>query len=125
MSFERTLKQLREEMGLTQREVADRIGLTQSRVSVLEGQDLGRITLGALLRYVRALGGQLDVLAIFSDEGWPLGPLTPSVAPQDGGPQRPRRMPHWVTVADGGRAFQRTCFCPARQDHHSAEQAAG
>lgn len=123
ISFERSLRGLREEVGLSQTEVADRAGLVQSRVSILEGRDLGEITLGSLLRYVRALGGQLDVLAIFGDEGWPLGPLTPSVAPQDGGPRRPRQMPHWVTLTDGGRAFQRTCFCAAEGDHLDGQPA--
>lgn len=59
------LRELREEQGLTQRELAERLHLTQPTVSALEGGDLDRSALATLRSYVNALGGSLEVTADF------------------------------------------------------------
>ncbi len=57
------LAQARRAVGLTQTELATRMGISQMQVSRLEGETQRNYTLGALQRYVDALGGayRLDV----------------------------------------------------------------
>lgn len=57
----RSLRELRKGLGLTQTEVAERMGSSQSDVSKLERRDDVRVS--TLREYVRALGGELDLLA--------------------------------------------------------------
>ena len=57
-----TLKQLREDLELTQVELAKSADMTQSELSRLEGRADHRIS--TLRRYVEALGGELEVAAI-------------------------------------------------------------
>lgn len=52
---------LREALCLTQTDVAERLNVTQTRVSALERGDVGRASVDTLRRYVEALGGQLRV----------------------------------------------------------------
>lgn len=51
------LAQARRAVGLTQTELAARMGISQMQVSRLEGETQRNYTLGALQRYVDALGG--------------------------------------------------------------------
>lgn len=55
------LRRAREQLGLTQQEVANRLGMTQPEVSKLERRPDVRISSAAA--YVRALGGELDLVA--------------------------------------------------------------
>jgi transcriptional regulator with XRE-family HTH domain len=57
-----TLRALREAMGLTQDELAQRIEITQSQLSKMERRDDHRIS--TLRRYVEALGGSLEICAL-------------------------------------------------------------
>ena len=52
--------------GLTQAEVADRMGVTKSRISQIERGEVS--TVEAIARYVQALGGQLQISAVFGDD---------------------------------------------------------
>lgn len=61
----RTLPELRRQAGLTQQQVADRIGMRQSDLSKLERR--GDVRLSSLHAYVAALGGRLRLLVEFSD----------------------------------------------------------
>jgi transcriptional regulator with XRE-family HTH domain len=54
------LTALREKAGLTQRELADRIGVSQPRVAAIERSS--NVTLDVLDQYVEALGGQLEIV---------------------------------------------------------------
>lgn len=66
------LYELRKARGLTQTDVAKRLGVTQKRVSAIErAEDLNVST---LQRYVAALGGQLQADAEFDDETVALTP---------------------------------------------------
>jgi DNA-binding XRE family transcriptional regulator len=53
-------------LGLTQAEVADRMGVTKSRVSQIERGEVSRVE--AISRYVQALGGHLQISAVFGDD---------------------------------------------------------
>lgn len=53
------LTALREEAGLTQREVADRLGVKQPRVAAIEQSK--NVTIDVLEKYVAAVGGQLEL----------------------------------------------------------------
>jgi transcriptional regulator with XRE-family HTH domain len=61
-----TLRQLREEVEMTQAEMANLLEVTQSALSRMERREDG--TIDALRRYVEALGGELEVVAILGDE---------------------------------------------------------
>lgn len=60
------LAEMRKRRGLTQEQVASRMGISVGRVSQIEGGDVS--TQGVLNRYVAALGGTLKLIADFGDE---------------------------------------------------------
>ena len=53
---------LREQAGLSQRELARRIGISQPRVAAIEQSR--NVTIGVLNQYVAAIGGQLEVAVV-------------------------------------------------------------
>jgi DNA-binding XRE family transcriptional regulator len=60
------LAEIRRRRGLTQAQVAERMGIGKSRVSQIER---GRVSTREVLdRYVEALGGRLSLMADFGDE---------------------------------------------------------
>ena len=61
------LREIREEQGVTQKELAERLGLTQPTISTLESGDIDRSGLSTLRAYVEALGGRIEVAARFGD----------------------------------------------------------
>lgn len=66
------LHELRKERGLSQTELARRLGVTQKRVSAIErAEDLN---ISTLQRYVAALGGRLQADVEFDDETVALTP---------------------------------------------------
>jgi len=67
------LAELRKLRDITQAELAEALATTQSGVSRIEHQD--DVHLSTLLRYVHALGGELEVTAVFDDERIPIGLL--------------------------------------------------
>lgn len=62
------LRELRDELGVTQKQIAEIAGVTQARVSSIEKGDLDRTQLGTLLAYVLALGAHIDVTVTIGDE---------------------------------------------------------
>lgn len=75
------LFELRKERGLSQSDLAERLGVTQKRISAIErAEDLN---LSTLERYVAALGGRLRAGIEFDDETVSLTPADP--------PRRTRR----------------------------------
>jgi DNA-binding XRE family transcriptional regulator len=60
------LSEMRRRRGLTQAQVADRMGISVARVSQIEKGDVS--TREVLDRYVAALGGTLKLIADFGDE---------------------------------------------------------
>ena len=66
MNLQVRLVELRERRGATQSAVAGLLGTSRPNVSRIEAEDDVRVT--TLDRYVRALGGRLEVRAVFDDE---------------------------------------------------------
>lgn len=60
------LAALRESRGMTQQCQADTLGVSQANISRIERQE--DLYLSTLSNYVAALGGRLEVSAVFSDE---------------------------------------------------------
>lgn len=60
------LAERRTALGLSQTDVADRMGVTKSRVSQIERGEVS--TVEVIARYVEALGGHLQVSAVFGDD---------------------------------------------------------
>lgn len=61
------LVDLRKAQHLTQAEVAERMGVSQRRVSQIERGELSRSEIGTIESYVEAIGGQVEVVAGFGD----------------------------------------------------------
>jgi DNA-binding XRE family transcriptional regulator len=64
----RTLAEQRTRLGLTQAEVAQRMGVRQERVSPIERAEPGATEVRTLASYVEALGGRLALIADFSGD---------------------------------------------------------
>lgn len=60
------LAERRKQLGLTQEQVAESIGITKSRVSQIERGEVS--TVSAIARYVQAIGGRLQIAAVFGDD---------------------------------------------------------
>ncbi|WP_329005885.1 helix-turn-helix domain-containing protein [Kribbella sp. NBC_00709] len=67
------LADVRQQYGLTQNDLADRLHITQTAVSKIERGDLARSELSTIRKYVEALGGKLEIIADFGDERLVLG----------------------------------------------------
>jgi DNA-binding XRE family transcriptional regulator len=67
------LAELRRSARLTQSELAERIGVGQTRVSSIELGELTHTEVGTLQAYVAALGGELEVSVRFGDKRVLLG----------------------------------------------------
>jgi transcriptional regulator with XRE-family HTH domain len=74
------LRALRRTRGLTQVELAERLGVSQNRVSRLERGDIQRVRIDTLARYVESLGGSLHIEMRVGDAQYPL-----VVAHEEGG----------------------------------------
>lgn len=61
------LAQARKRRDMTQQQVADRMGVSQKRISELERGDLGSVQWGTLRRYIESIGGRLVGLAEFPE----------------------------------------------------------
>jgi transcriptional regulator with XRE-family HTH domain len=62
---EMALQELRQQRGLTQQQLAERLELQQAAVSKMENQD--DIHISTLRRIVAAMGGRLKLVAAFPD----------------------------------------------------------
>ncbi len=57
------LREARKAAGLTQVEIAERIGVSQNRISRMEDGDLSVMSVDSIRRYIEALGGKLMLVA--------------------------------------------------------------
>jgi len=62
----RRLAERRKALGLTQAQAAERMGVTKSRVSQIERGEVS--TIDAVARYVQAIGGTIQISAVFGDD---------------------------------------------------------
>jgi DNA-binding XRE family transcriptional regulator len=67
------LAEVRQQHGLTQTDLADRLHISQTAVSKIERGELARSELSTIRKYVEALGGRLEIIADFGDERLVLG----------------------------------------------------
>jgi DNA-binding XRE family transcriptional regulator len=65
------LAEAREQRNVTQKDIAEVLGVTQANVSRIERED--DVYLSTLRKYVEALGGRLELTAIFPDKTVNLG----------------------------------------------------
>jgi hypothetical protein len=68
----RTLEVQRSRLGLSQAQVAERMGTTREQVEAIEQAGPGATDIGTLASYVKALGGRLEIIADFGAERVPL-----------------------------------------------------
>jgi transcriptional regulator with XRE-family HTH domain len=68
-----TLKDLRTERGVTQSNLASKLGIHQTALSRLEGRS--DVSVSMLKSFVEALGGKLQIAAVFPDAAFSLGRL--------------------------------------------------
>jgi DNA-binding XRE family transcriptional regulator len=66
------LQDLRKAQKVTQRELAKRLGVSQNRISKIEKGQFDKTQLGTVRKYVKALGGELEVSARFGTVAVPL-----------------------------------------------------
>ena len=57
---------MREDSAITQRQVAEILGVTQANISRIERE--GDIYLSTLRKYMEALGGRLEISAVFPEK---------------------------------------------------------
>jgi transcriptional regulator with XRE-family HTH domain len=62
------LAEIRQAYGLDQTALAERLGVSQSRISRIERSELDRAEVAAVRSYVEALGGEVEIVAKFGDE---------------------------------------------------------
>ncbi len=62
------LRELREQAGFTQQELADRIGVSQRQVSKIEHGDLDNSKVGTIRGYLEAVGGSLALEYVDGDQ---------------------------------------------------------
>jgi transcriptional regulator with XRE-family HTH domain len=60
------LYEARESQGMTQQQVANKLGVSQANISRIEHEE--DIYLSTLREYVEALGGELQLKAVFEDQ---------------------------------------------------------
>lgn len=62
------LAEIRRTRHITQREVAEIIGVSAARISQIEHGQVDRAAIRGLAEYVQALGGRLELVADFGDQ---------------------------------------------------------
>ncbi|OWV08888.1 transcriptional regulator [Micromonospora wenchangensis] len=67
------LREVRERRGLSQKDVAERMDVSQPRVAAIEKGEVPATEVGTIQRYVSALGGKLELVADFDGERLALG----------------------------------------------------
>lgn len=62
------LRELREEIGLTQAQLGERIGVSQRQISKIEHGDIENAKVGTIRKYVEAVGGEMALVCILGDQ---------------------------------------------------------
>ena len=61
------LAEVRKQLEMTQTQLAERMHVSQARVSAIENGDVEAAEVGTLRNYIAALGGKLEIVANFGD----------------------------------------------------------
>jgi DNA-binding XRE family transcriptional regulator len=67
------LAEVRNELDLTQTQLAERMHVSQARVSAIETGEVDSAEVATLRKYIAALGGRLEIVADFGDRRLTLG----------------------------------------------------
>ncbi|AFR06319.1 MULTISPECIES: helix-turn-helix domain-containing protein [Nocardiopsis] len=67
------LAEIRRRHGIDQTTLAEKLGVSQSRVSRIERGEIDRSELATIKSYVEALGGTVEIVARFGDEALRVG----------------------------------------------------
>lgn len=67
MAEEMHLSQIREALSITQSELSKKTGIAQGDISRFEKVELAAAKIGTLERYVKGMGGNLQIMADFPD----------------------------------------------------------
>jgi DNA-binding XRE family transcriptional regulator len=67
---------MRKARELTQVELAEKLGMNQASISAIENQS--DLLLSTLAKYIRALGGEVEIRAVFPEAIFNLEPLAPA-----------------------------------------------
>ena len=67
------LAEVRKAQGVSQKDIADAMGISQPRISKIERGDIANSELRTLRSYIEALGGRLRVVADFGDTQFVVG----------------------------------------------------
>ena len=67
------LAEVRKQLQLTQTQLAERMHVSQARVSAIENGDVETAEVSTLRNYIAALGGRLEIVADFGDQRLRLG----------------------------------------------------
>lgn len=62
------LAEIRQAYGLDQNALAERLKVSQSRISRIERGELDRTEVSTVRSYIEALGGEVEIVARFGDE---------------------------------------------------------
>ena len=87
---------LRKAQRLTQVELADKLGIDQASVSAIENRS--DLLLSTLAKYVRGLGGEVEIRAVFPQATFNLEPLLPPEPPALSAKPVGRRAPSRKTA---------------------------
>ena len=71
---------VRKALEMTQVELAEKLGIDQAGVSAIENRS--DLLLSTMAKYIRALGGELELRAVFPEMTFSLEPLVPSWLPE-------------------------------------------
>ncbi len=102
-TFGRRMRQRREQLGMSQQELARLTEIPQSRLSEFEGGGRTEMTVSTALKIARALGVGLDYLAGTFDAAAEAPPAETAPAGAPGAPARRRGRPRRRPVATPAR----------------------
>jgi DNA-binding XRE family transcriptional regulator len=97
---------LRKARQQTQVELAETLGINQASVSVIENNS--DLLLSTLAKYVRALGGEVEIRAVFPEATFNLGPIPVVEGKRGGKPADPRKRAGAGARSAAGRKARAT-----------------
>src|SRR5436853_3498143 len=103
MNFGMKIRQRREQLGLSQQDLARLLGMTQSRISEIESGARPHVNLTNLRNLARALGVSADYLIGTWEEGEAPPPAAPPAAEGEAQPRRRGRPRKSAPVPAGAR----------------------
>lgn len=117
-SDETTLATLRELSGLSQMEVARRMGVSKARPGQIE-RDFPNVRFSVVQAYIRALGGMIEFVALSSGDVWADQIVQDPAGPRDHGDRTKLRV-----IQGGFEPSEDDVLCDDEQDDDEEREAA-